>query len=221
MELISNNSVNRLKDILINTWLKNPINISIPSMQLIVEIDGVSAAEPSDLFDNMEQVYFMKNNDTKVMKIKDRSYEMFYNLGEWGYDTRIPESHLCLGTTPLKFGTDYFSQIELSQALEDNNGIYILKNLTKLAGEGAIIRINSRLGTDRAAKERRRTKLVNILGKKTISYDNSDWICITEINKVDLNDEDKADDIFFDLMDSFIKYSLTIEQIIYEENIQQ
>lgn len=72
--------------------------------------------------------------------------------------------------------SDYFCQIELSKAVEDDKYIYIIKNITKLAGNGAISRLNNGLGKDRDRKHQRREELVNRLNADVISYNNNDWI---------------------------------------------
>lgn len=58
---------------------------------------------------DMEKVYFMYDESTPVLKIKNREYGLFFNLVEWGSKKRrIPKSHLVFGTKPIKFGSDYF-----------------------------------------------------------------------------------------------------------------
>ena len=128
MELVSAANVDRLRNILLNAQLERSIYVEIPSMKLKVDLNAISTSEQNDeVSSDMKKTYFMKNEDTTIMSIQNRKYEIFYNFGEWGYDTRIPKSHICLGTTPIKFGSDYFAQIELSQALEDDLKIYIVK----------------------------------------------------------------------------------------------
>ena len=140
-----------------------------------------------------------------------------FNLGEWGYKTRIPKSHLVLGTNPIKFGSDYFCQIELSQAVEDEENIYIIKNISKLAGEGAISRLNNGLGNDKARKHKRREELIERLNLEVISYDDNDWCCVYKIEKDKLNNKAYYEDIFHEFMYSFLMYALTIESIIAEK----
>lgn len=217
MELVSELNVDRLKNILLNAQLERPIYMEIPSMQLKLDLNAVSTSEQNyEVGYDMKKTSFMKNEETKIMSIKNRKYEMFYNLGEWGYDTRIPKSHICLGTTPKKFGTDYFAQIELSQALEDDNKIYLVKCVSKLSGEGSISRLNNGLRKNKVAKHQRRTDLVNFLSKKIIDFGNQKWMCLIEIDKADILNEEKAGKIVTDIMENFIQYALKVEEIIYE-----
>src|SRR5690625_2738276 len=152
-ELISINNCNIIRGILKDTSLNRNIEISVHNLELDLTVDSVSITMEDEDFIDMEKIYFMFEESTSVLKIKNREYEMFFNLGEWGSkERRIPKSHLVLGTNPIKFGSDYFCQIELSQAVEDKDWIYIIKNITKLAGEGAISRLNNGLGKDKGKK---------------------------------------------------------------------
>jgi|CZCB01.1.fsa_nt_gi hypothetical protein len=217
-ELITVNNCNTIKEILINTGLIGNIEITSQNLDLDLVIDSVSIPIKDEDFIDMEKVYFMFEESTSVLKIKEREYELFFNLGEWGSrERRIPNSHLVLGTNPIKFGSDYFCQIELSQAVEDEENIYIIKNISKLAGEGAISRLNNGLGNDKARKHKRREELIERLDLEVISYDDNDWCCVYKIDKDKLNNETYYEEIFHEFMYSFLMYALTIESIVAEE----
>jgi len=221
-ELVTIENVNRIKELLKNTALNDNIEIKIPNLDLSLTVDSVSVTMQNEEFLekyslDMEKVYFMYQESMPVLKIRNREYELFFNLGEWGYKTRIPKSHLVLGTNPIKFGSDYFCQIELSQAVEDEENIYIIKNISKLAGEGAISRLNNGLGNDKARKHKRREELIERLDLEVISYDDNDWCCVYKIDKDKLNNETYYEEIFHEFMYSFLMYALTIESIVAEE----
>jgi len=221
-ELVTIENVNRIKELLKNTALNDNIEIKIPNLDLSLTVDSVSVTMQNEEFLekyslDMEKVYFMYQESMPVLKIRNREYELFFNLGEWGYKTRIPKSHLVLGTNPIKFGSDYFCQIELSQAVEDEENIYIIKNISKLAGEGAISRLNNGLGNDKARKHKRREELIERLNLEVISYDDNDWCCVYKIEKDKLNNKAYYEDIFHEFMYSFLMYALTIESIVAEE----
>ena len=221
-ELVTIENVNRIKELLKNTALNDNIEIKIPNLDLSLTVDSVSVTMQNEEFLekyslDMEKVYFMYQESTPVLKIRNREYELFFNLGEWGYKTRIPKSHLVLGTNPIKFGSDFFCQIELSQAVEDEENIYIIKNISKLAGEGAISRLNNGLGNDKARKHKRREELIERLDLEVISYDDNDWCCVYKIDKDKLNNETYYEEIFHEFMYSFLMYALTIESIVAEE----
>ena len=172
----------------------------------------------------MQEMSFINEEEEEniyCMKINNRNHQIYLNIGDWGYNYRIPNMHIVLGTT-YNFGSTkaYFSQLELSQALEDDNSIYIVKNITKLSGEGAITRINSGLKDNRERKIERRMELINRLDGKTIPFNKSEWLIITEINKKDLELEENHNEIFFRLIKDFINYSFSIEDIIAEDKLR-
>lgn len=188
-------------------------------MQLKLNISSVSTTAKNEEYDNkMKLTYFMNGNDTDVLQIGERKYKFFYNLGDWAYETRIPNAHLCFGTSPTKFGTDYFAQIELSQALEDDLKIYIIKNISKLAGNGAITRINHGLNRNKQRKISRRSELVKMLNSKVIQYESQEWVIIAEINKADLFSNEKSAEVMYEFLNSLLQYALTIEEIIFNDN---
>lgn len=216
-ELITVGNCNTIKEILVNTGLTGDIEISSHNLELDLTIDSVSMTIRDEHFIDMDKVYFMFEDSTSVLKVKEREYELFFNLGEWGTrERRIPNSHLVLGTSPIKFGSDYFCQIELSQAVEDEEFIYIIKNISKLAGEGAISRLNNGLGYDKDMKHKRREELIERLNLEVISYDNNDWCCLNKIDKDKLINEACHEEIFHEFMYSFLMYALTIESIVAE-----
>ena len=218
-ELVTIENVNRMKELLKNTALNDYIEIKIPNLDLSLKVDAVSVTMQNEEFLeeyslDMEKVSFMYQESTPVLKVRNREYELFFNLGEWGYEARIPKSHLVLGTKPIKFGSDYFCQIELSQAIEDEKYIYIIKNITKLAGEGAISRLNNGLGKDRVTKHQRRAELVKKLKEEVISYNNNDWLCVYKIDKNKFSNGDYHEEIFYKFIYQYLLYALIIESIV-------
>lgn len=75
------------------------------------------------------------------------------------------------------------------------------------------------LKSDRDKKFQRREKLVNRLNSKTIPFDNKEWLIISKIDKKDLMESSKYDDIYYNLVKDIVNYSLTIEDIIAEDKI--
>lgn len=227
MELITIDNANKIKQILLNNYIEGKtINLSYPSIKTEINISNVSENEASKTFmdRSMQEMSFINEEEEEniyCMKINNRNHQIYLNIGDWGYNYRIPNMHIVLGTT-YNFGStkEYFSQLELSQALEDDNSIYIVKNITKLSGEGAISRINSGLKDNRERKIERRMELINRLDAKTIPFNKSEWLIITEINKKDLELEENHNEIFFRLIKDFINYSFSIEDIIAEDKLR-
>ncbi len=211
---ISKSNLSLLKNILLYATLEKEILIKVEKLGLVFKANKLSVAEPSGEYEEMNETCFMLDDSTDVLTVEGRFYSVFYNVGEWGYETRIPASHVCLGTRPLKFGSDYFCQLELSQSLQDDENIYIVKNISKLAGEGAISRLNNGLGKNRVQKHKRRLLLKEKKGYKSIIYENNEWLSLSSVNIADLKNEDEKSKVLCGLMSDFLEYAFAIEEII-------
>ena len=71
-ELITVNNCNTIKEILINTGLIGNIEITSQNLDLDLVIDSVSIPIKDEDFIDMEKVYFMFEESTSVLKIKER-----------------------------------------------------------------------------------------------------------------------------------------------------
>lgn len=176
----------------------------------------------------MELLFFLNSlneeDEFACVNINGKKEALYMNIGQWGgYKYYIENMHLVLGTTTNKFGRskEYFSQIEISQSLEDENHIYIVKNITDLAGKGSISRINTGLKDDKDKKNERRTRLVNRLNSKVLVHGTKDWMVISKINKEDLKNNDKFNNICYELIKDIINYTFTIEDIIAEDKLNK
>lgn len=232
MERITVQNAEKIKVILLGNNLDNKrIELEYKNIKAKVRIDSRSNYEKSKVFPDIDmKMCYLKNScdvdeGNCCFEINGKKKMMYINIGEWGvsggYKYRIENMHIALGVSTNKFGSSnaYFSQIEISQALEDNNYIYIVKNITNLSGQGAISRINSGLKSDKARKYERRDRLVKRLNSEVITYDNKEWMVINKINKEDLKDKEKYDGIFYELIRDIINYSFTIEDIIAEDKM--
>ena len=218
LEYISHDSLAKVKEILRKANLNREIAINIPSLELQFKSDMIS--ETMDDVESgykMDRMYLMYQESTSSLKIKSKKYEVFIRLGEWAYETNIPNSHLVLGTNPRRFGTDYFCQIELSQSIEDNEYIYIIKKISKLAGKGAIERLNRGLGSDTVKKRQRRVTLVDKLKADVIAFNEDEWLCVSKIDKVKIENEDSHAEILSDFLEDLLIYAFTIESIVNEK----
>jgi hypothetical protein len=211
---ITEENLENLKNIIKDYQIQEEIYISIPELKLLINFDSLSENYPYTEYGKMEKISFLREDNVNVLAINNRSYELFISIGEWGYNTRFSDSHICLGTNPLKFGSSFFSQIELSQALEDNNYIYITKNISKLAGNGTISRLNNGLGKDKIQKFKRRDLLVKEINAEVLEHENSDWICISKIDKKEMLNEKNGQSILHRFLKEFITYAFSIEKII-------
>lgn len=218
MRYIDFETLKTFKGLLLEAPVEKSVEIEFPDMNLMFHADSVSETiEVDSYYANMRQVNFLNNEDENVLKIGKREYKMFFNIGEWAYETRISDVHLVLTTAPRTFGSDYFCQLELSQALEDEEYIYFVKNFSKLAGKGAIMRLFSGLGANPLEKYNRLNKLSSRLESEIIRYDENEWITVYKVEKSLLNDESNYSDILYGFIKSLLIYAFTIESIIMND----
>lgn len=211
---ITYNEAERIKEILLNTGLKYPINFDIKELNIKVDINHVSEKVTTEHHQpyNMSEVYFMDSeNSCLPLKSKKKSYEIYYNIGQWGHETRIPNSHIVLGTE--KFHS-YCFQLDLSDAIKDDRYIYLIKNVSNMAGRGALCRLYSNLGQDREKKLLRRHLFIEELGTETLKLNDKEWIVISKIPLSSLYDSKFMEDIFFQLVNNLLNAMFLVEKIV-------
>lgn len=210
-ELITQNEANRIKQILNETELKEDINIEVLNGKYKINAFDITESYKSEHYDNMNEFYLMDNhNKYNVLEYKNKLYEVFVNFGEWGYKTRLNNTHITVGSSKSH---DYSFQLELSQAIKGKENLYIVKNISNLAGNGALVRLYRGLGKDRAKKEKRRERFVEEFNSEILKYEGKEWIVISKISLKDLFDDNKGKDIFYDLLISILKAMLLVEGI--------
>lgn len=199
----------KIKNIMEKAQIEKNIDLKFDVIKASIHIENLSE---NVYFNetNYETYLLGENNNEGSLDIKNRKYNLKLGVSDWISNARIKGVHFCLGSGA--FG-DYFAQIELSQAIEDEKYIYIVKNISKLGGEGAISRLNKN-AEDKDEKHLRRMILVEKLESKIISYNNSQWIVVDRILKSDLDDESKYPNIAYDFILNFLKYAFCIEEII-------
>lgn len=95
--------------------------------------------------------------------------------------------------------------------------IYIIKKISKLAGKGAIERLNRGLGSDTVKKRQRRVTLVDKLKADVIAFNEDEWLCVSKIDKVKIENEDSHAEILSDFLEDLLIYAFTIESIVNEK----
>ena len=217
MRLIDRDTAYLIKKIVMQSNIDKSIELRYDSLDIKVIINSISNIVNSQRFQDMDE-RFLINKNKSSLKIKKKEYDLFLNIGDWGYEYRIPDVHLCLGSSYRKLG-EFFAQLELSQALEDDEYIYIIKNISKLAGEGAISRINNGLKSNKERKHIRRSILVQALDSEVIEFDNHEWMVICRIPKQNLKKENYSE-IAYNFIKSFVNYAFTIEEIVANDTIK-
>lgn len=211
-ELITQNEANRIKQILNETGLKEDINIEVLNGKYKINAFNITESYKSEHYGyNMNEFYLMDNhNKYNVLEYKNKLYEVFVKFGAWGYKTRLNNTHITVGSSKSH---DYSFQLELSQAIKDKENLYIVKNISNLAGNGALVRLYRGLGKDRAKKEKRRERFVEEFNSEILKYEGKEWIVISKISLKDLFDDNKGKGIFYDLLISILKAMLLVEGI--------
>lgn len=209
MYQLDQSTANTLKGILLNTPLTK--SISIEKNDFIFKTNAISKNYKSE--ETNSCFCFLQDGEIDVLKSKNKSYELFLQIGSWGDTYRLNKSHICLGTNYNGFGAgkSFFSQLELSDAIQDERKIYILKNLSKLAGNGSIARLNSGLNS-KESKHLRRDYLKKATGYKTIILGSDEWIIVSKIDKYEMKSKPKV--MFNSFINDFLNYSFCIEDII-------
>ena len=211
-ELITQSEADRIIQILNETRLKEDINIEVLDGKYIINAFDITESYKSEHYgDNMNEFYLMDNhNKYNVLEYKNKLYEVFINFGEWAYKTRLNNTHITAGSSKFH---DYSFQLELSQAIKDKENLYIVKNITNLAGNGALVRLYRGLGKDRTKKENRRQRFIEEFNSRILKYEGKEWIVISKILLDDLFDDNKNEEIFYNLLNSILKAMLLVEGI--------
>ncbi|MFW2501964.1 hypothetical protein [Clostridium diolis] len=211
-ELITQKEADKIKSILETTGLKDEINISVLNGMYKIKSSNITECRQTERYDyDMKEFYLMDCNDGyKVLEHKNKLYDIFINFGEWAYKTNLENAHITMGSSKFH---DYSFQLELSQAIIDENNLYIVKNITNFAGPGALVRLYRGLGTNTANKESRKSRFIEELDSEIIKYKGKEWVVISKISLEDLFDDSKSEDIFYDLLNSTLKAMLLVEGI--------
>lgn len=211
-ELITQSEADRIIQILNETRLKEDINIEVLDGKYKINAFNITESYKSEHHGyNMNEFYLMDNhNKYNVLEYKNKLYEVFVNFGEWAYKTRLNNTHITAGSSKFH---DYSFQLELSQAIKDKENLYIVKNITNLAGSGALVRLYRGLGKDRTKKENRRQRFIEEFNSRILKYEGKEWIVISKILLDDLFDDNKNEEIFYNLLNSILKAMLLVEGI--------
>ncbi|MDU2489163.1 MAG: hypothetical protein E7D27_01065 [Clostridium celatum] len=211
-ELITQNEANRIKQILNETRLKEDINIAVLNGKYKINaFDITESCKTEHHKYDMNEFYLIDYyNKYDVLEYKNKLYEVFVNFGEWAYKTRLKNTHITVGSSKFH---DYSFQLELSQAIKDKENLYIVKNITNLSGKGALVRLYRGLGKDRAKKENRRERFIEEFNSEILKYEGKEWIVISKISLKDLFNDNKGEDILYDLLNSILKAMLLVEGI--------
>lgn len=87
-----------------------------------------------------------------------------------------------------------------------------------MAGEGALCRLYRGLKDDRDEKLKRQELFIKKYNGEIISYKNKGWVVISKIRIKDLYNDDKAENIFYNLIYNILFAMLLVESIGENKN---
>lgn len=210
---ISIENAEKIKRIIEKTQLDEEIDLEFPNIGAYIHIEYVSDNNYSYDDDSIYTFNLMYRNYYKnSLNLKGLDYTILLGISNWGDEDRIENGKIYLSTPAV---SKCFAQLSLSQAIEDKENIYIIKNISKLGGEGSIFRLNKN-AEDITDKYLRREILVEKLNNGVINYKNNYWVVVDKILKSDLEDEKNYPTIFYNFLENFLRYAFYIEEIIKE-----
>lgn len=213
----SSENIKIIKQILKKEKLEREINLTFDSINLSLSINHIT---PFHIFYKTRNFKF--NESLSVLNYRNKPVKLNMYIGAWSGNPRIANSHISIYTSSNEIGGERFCQIELSDCVEDENYVYILKNISNLGGNGSIARLNKHSLPKEQEEERkrdlhnRRDELVERLNSEVINYGNKDWICIYKFDKNKLYNSEYHKILLYECIQSIIKYAFTIESIIIE-----
>ncbi len=143
-ELITQKEANRIVHILKTARLYKDIETEVG--EFVLKVFNISKNSDSEHYYDMKEFYLLDAEDELgVLNYKNKKYDIYVNVGDWGYKTRLNNVHISLGSSKFH---EYCFQIELSQAVKDEENIYIIKNISNMGGLGAICRLYRGLKID-------------------------------------------------------------------------
>lgn len=218
MKWIEKETADKIKEILRSAELNEVIRIKSINGLLESKFNKVSEFFINDkYYENNGLVMCNREltfkNSNKVLEIDSGKYStLFFGTGEWRYQGsyRLHDSHIILGSNNSKLNK-FFAQLDLSEAMEDEKYIYILKNITKNAGSGSCQRLYKGKGS--LNNDQKKEILLKTLNTETYIIDNSKWFVVSKIDKTELEDNNKQEKILANILKDFITYAFAVEEI--------
>lgn len=201
-------TANLIKESLLLGNLTHEINLKIGNYE--IKIDNLENSIIDKNYELMDKTVFTFKGSPDVLIKKKLKGELFFSIGQWREEKsyRFVNTHVVLGSKMIH---DFFNQIDLSDAIEDKENIYLLKNISSKAGKGAIVRLYN--GNGSLSSEERVTKLLENYDD-TIEWNNKKWIKVCTISKDLIKSIEKNRNIILtEFIASFLKFSFLIEKI--------
>lgn len=127
------------------------------------------------------------------------------SVGRWSDNARLEDAHVVLDSSLIP---DRFAQLEFSTCLTDGARVLIVKNLTDLAGRGAITRINTG-AKNRHEKVARRKRLVEALDADVVEWNGKEWLVVFGLRLSQARKRSQR--VFAEALRSFLRYAGEVE----------
>ncbi|MGL5951123.1 MAG: hypothetical protein ACRCZH_06855 [Cetobacterium sp.] len=206
----------KIKDLLLESQIDELITVKSRGNLFNVSFDNVKDPKRNPIYDyDIFNSQLALGNLTTILNIKKvkQPATMFYGVGEWRDEGsyRLDRCHIVLGSDNTSKLNEFFAQIDLSEAIEDNDYIYLLKNLTKRSRHGSIKRLYTK--KTKSSDESRREKLLDMLKPEIFSDDYGDlFIAVSKINKQDLFERKNDSKVLVKFLKDFINYAFSVEE---------
>ena len=182
--------------------MEREINLDILSNKIIIQ----HISKPIDVGENGYSCALFKDKQNIDFDENDE-YELSLGVFDFNEESRIK------GTTVyLQHWGSVLDFLDLSDAIEQDENIYILKNISNAKQCGAICKLYRNVKNHEGIIKRQED-LIQKLGSKVVEYDDASWIIVNSIKKEDLNNEEKFKDVLHKFLEDFIKYAFTVEFI--------
>lgn len=195
MRLIRSDEVEILKNIILDQHIYIEKGFQIVNKQLGCEITYDDLSYPQQVKQGEYQFNLIKGNQNYTVNYKGIEGIIGFDL--WETNDKGIRPVLNLGLTIMLNSGEYifgehFYQINLFEALVDNNMVYVVRDIGKY--EGVYYK------------------------RRMICFDDKKYIEVIKINFKELQDEESKDSILRDLIYNFLECALLNQQLIEEEN---
>lgn len=213
---INEETAEALKYFLLEANINELVNLKSRDNLLKVSFNNIKENK-LDLYYPYDMYYreLTNGNLTTILDIKKvkQPASLFYGVGEWREEGsyRLNGYHIVLGSDNKSKLKEFFAQIDLSEAIEDENYIYILKNLTKNSGHASIKRLYT--VTKKSSNEERKEKLLDLLKPEVFLSDSGDkFIVVSKIDKKEFWSGENDSELLKKFLEDFINYAFAVEE---------
>lgn len=187
-----------LRDIFLDSWLVEVLKFEFPKLNIVIEIDNIS--ETKNLQDNQFASCFLLNDSMEIVQCGENKYMLLLEFMETINSKGELSMNIALSCSCDefygKFGNAFY-QIGLENSLEDQENIYIVRNVTSM--------FNNKL-----------YKEIDAYGCETITFNSEHFIIFNQFAKKDFDDIDLQDKFLTKFLGNFIRCAFIKEGFLVE-----